>query len=226
MAGGVGADGPLLPVRRRAALVMQLQRLGIIGAVVAEHGAAGVQTSAVAHQPVPHPVADLMAEMAEQGAVGLVHLRAHLLAIGIVGLADGDGDDTVIMPGQHLRSTWMLVEEVEHQSLDGVVHPVRQCDAEPYQRVEQPVLGGLQLAPELYRLSCGTIGRGDVRNGPVVPAGATEILSAASIHQPVAGVMLGVEAEPDLAVLHGGGGKAIPIGFQRGQRGLGREIAQ
>ena len=43
-------------------------------------------------QALPVVVPDLVAEVAEHGAVGLAHLLADLLAKRIVGLGDVDGD--------------------------------------------------------------------------------------------------------------------------------------
>jgi hypothetical protein len=71
-----------------------LERLAVVGAVVAEDLAGPVQPAAVAHQPVPVPVADLVPEVAEQRAVGLAHRDAPLLAPRIVGL----GQAMVIRP--------------------------------------------------------------------------------------------------------------------------------
>ena len=53
------------------------------------------------HQAIPVVVRDLVAEMTEQGAVGLAHLPPHALAFGIVGLGQVDGDEAVVMAGHH-----------------------------------------------------------------------------------------------------------------------------
>ena len=85
MRGRIGADEIVLPIRRRAFGIVLLQRLGVILPLVAEHGAEAVQLPAVAHQNVPVIMPDLVAEMAEQRAIGLVHRGAAVLALGVVG---------------------------------------------------------------------------------------------------------------------------------------------
>jgi hypothetical protein len=68
----VMADEVRLPVGRRAVGILGLQRLGVILAVVAKELPAGIELAAVAYQPVPVIVPDLMPEVTEQGPVGLV----------------------------------------------------------------------------------------------------------------------------------------------------------
>ncbi len=73
------------PIRRRALLVVALQRLPVIGPFVAERGAKRFEFAAVAHQTVPIIMPDLMAEMADQRAIGFAHRRAARLPLAIVG---------------------------------------------------------------------------------------------------------------------------------------------
>ena len=56
---------------------MGLERLAIVLPLVAEHGTERVEGAAVGDEPVPVIVADLMAEMAQQRAVGLAHRGAR-----------------------------------------------------------------------------------------------------------------------------------------------------
>jgi hypothetical protein len=46
---------------------------------------------------------DLVAEMAEERAVGLSHVLAMALALGVVGLGDVDGDQALAMARHGLR---------------------------------------------------------------------------------------------------------------------------
>ena len=81
---------------------MTLQRLPVVFPVVAEDGAALVEPSSIPHQPVPVVMTDLVPEVADQRPVGLAHLGAPLFALGVVSLRDVDGDEAVVMAGQHL----------------------------------------------------------------------------------------------------------------------------
>src|SRR6185312_14285488 len=89
MGGGVHADKVVLPVGRRALVIVLLKRLAIIEPVVAEQSAAsGEPAWFTRYQPVPEIVSGLMAEMAQQGAIGLAHLGTHPLAHRIIGFPD------------------------------------------------------------------------------------------------------------------------------------------
>ncbi len=59
-----------------------------------------------------------MAEVTEQRPVGLAHLAAAALALGIVGFGDIDGDEAVLVAGQNrdvaLRAV-LVGDEVERQ---------------------------------------------------------------------------------------------------------------
>ena len=91
MHGGVGADVRLRPVGGRPLLVVALERLGVAGPLVAEQlRGKRVEPGGAPDQPVPVVVADLVAEVAQQRAVGLVHGVPDLLALGVVGLLHVD----------------------------------------------------------------------------------------------------------------------------------------
>ena len=80
---GVGADEVRLPVGGRACFIVVLQGLAVVGTLITEQRAAGVQPGAVGDQPVPVVMADLVAEMPEQGAVGFAKLgSAQAIARG------------------------------------------------------------------------------------------------------------------------------------------------
>ena len=96
---------------------MRLQRGAVIDALVAEQDAIRLQQVRVPHQPIPVVMARFVAEMAENGAVGLVHLLAHAFAFDGVGLGDVDGDDTTRMAGQDpLRKARPVGEEIEGEA--------------------------------------------------------------------------------------------------------------
>ena len=60
---------------------------------------------------------DLVAEMAEQRAVGLAHLVPAPLALGVVGLGEVDGDEPVVVAGQHRRGA--VGEKIEGEAVPG-----------------------------------------------------------------------------------------------------------
>ncbi len=114
-------------------------------------------------------VADLVAEVAEQRAVGLVEQRAAIFARGVVGFLEGKGDDAALVAGEDRRGGDVLVEELEAQAVDGifVARGERQVQAE--QGIEQALLGALDHLP------AGEIGGiGDVGHERVVAAGAAD----------------------------------------------------
>ncbi len=66
-------------------------------------------------QPVKVVMADLVAEMAEQRAVRLVHRHSQLLAVHIVTLGEVKRDHPVVMAGEHLLE--FTGEQVERQAV-------------------------------------------------------------------------------------------------------------
>ena len=65
---------------------------------------------------------DLMAEMAEQGAVGLAHFGAQFFAQGVVGLVQVDGDQPLIMAGEDVGSgPGRVGQEIEGKPVFGIV---------------------------------------------------------------------------------------------------------
>jgi hypothetical protein len=56
-------------------------------------------------------VADLMPEMAEQGAVRLIHLDPQLLPVNVIPFGQIEGDHAILVSGEHLlRGTRQQVE--------------------------------------------------------------------------------------------------------------------
>ena len=124
--------------------------------------------------------------MTEHRAIGLLHRLALALALDRVGLADGDGDDAVEVTGER------IVDEVEVQrrlAHGGAVE--RQAQAQ--QRIDEPLLGALELAPGQQVGGIGQIGNGAVElaRGAILRAGV-------GAHQPVADAMrfVGAIAQP------------------------------
>ena len=64
-------------------------------------------------------MADLVAEVAEQRAVRLVHLHTQLLAMHIVALREIQCDHTVVVAGEHLLE--LTGEQVERQAVLGIL---------------------------------------------------------------------------------------------------------
>ena len=114
---------------------MPAQRCRVVLPLVAEGGAERFQPALVAHKPMPDPVADVIAEGARQGAVGLVHPVTSVLTIRVVRLADVDADEALVVADQHRRFTRQFGQE-EGQAAEGIVDPVAKGDAEAEQRVE------------------------------------------------------------------------------------------
>ena len=123
-------------------------------------------------------VRDLVAEMAEQRAIRLAHLMAAALALGVVGLGEIDGDEPVVVSGEHRLGA--VGEKIEGEAVR-ILEPGDERQAQLQERVEQAVLRGLQHAPmdEVVR-------QRQVGDGAVVPACRTERFGAVDRDQPVA----------------------------------------
>jgi hypothetical protein len=160
-------------------------------------------------------VADLVAEMPEERAVGLGHFAAMTFPLGVVGLGDVDGDQPQSMARNDLRAFLehraRAGEEVEGEPFFGVLELARQRQAEAQQPVDEAVLGLFQALPEQEIL-----GRLEVGNRAVEPAGAAECVRAVGGHQPVAGAVdrIGAEAESFI-----GGGQRTPAVAAFGRQG-------
>lgn len=90
---GVAADVMLLPVGRRASRIMVTQTGLVVFTFIAEQPPEGTQPPAVANQPVPVIVANLVTKVGQQSAERLSHILSVALPRGIVRLGDVDGDD-------------------------------------------------------------------------------------------------------------------------------------
>ncbi len=147
----------------------------------------------VADQPVPVIVAELVAEMAEQRAVVLAHLDAHLFSLGGIGLGDVERDQAVVVAGQHMLAGRRAADQRIGEEIEGdadLVAGVRlwaDRQAKGEQRIDGALLGRLDPDPALA-VACD----GQVGNGLVQRAGAAE--AAARLGRPVAAALGGVEA--------------------------------
>ncbi len=80
---------------------MTRPRLLVVGGVVAKHGAKRFEPAAALDEAIPVVVTDLVSEVAEHRAVGLAHLLTSAFAEGVGRLGDIDGDQAVVMTGEH-----------------------------------------------------------------------------------------------------------------------------
>ena len=155
---------------------------------------------------------DLVAEMAEQGAIGFAHRLALPLALGVVGLRHVERDEAAVMPGHDRRRPARRPGSTGNQRRDRSDSSVLVVSGsrKPQQRVEQPMLGGFDLAPMQRDFPAREIG-----DGAVVAAGRAKSLGLLGRHQPVADVVLGVGAKPERSPVHG---KRAPAAVDRLQR--------
>ena len=80
---------------------MALERRPIVLALIAEHATKLIEPGRIADQKIPIVVPDLVAEMAEQGAIGLLHRVALTLALGIVRFRQAERDEPAGVAGHH-----------------------------------------------------------------------------------------------------------------------------
>lgn len=103
--------------------------------------------------------------MAEQRSIGLVQLRAPFLALGAVGLRQGDRDHAVVVARRHLRRLRRVGEKLEDEAMLGVFRPRLHGKVPPQQSIEQAVFREFELSP---RRKVG--GVRDVGDRVIVPA--------------------------------------------------------
>ena len=72
------------------------QRLAVISAFITKQFAEPRQPFGIANHHVPVVMTDLMAEVPQQRAIGLVHRLAMLFPVVAVCLGDVDRDETVV----------------------------------------------------------------------------------------------------------------------------------
>ena len=148
---------------------MAMERLAVVLPVVAEELTKSIDPVGPLDQPIPEVMADLVAEVAQECPVRLVHLNSPRLALGIVGLGDVDGDHPVQVPGRDgdcpRRAGVGVGKEVERQTALRVLGLVRHGEPEAEQAIDQPTLGRLQSRPGFARAGVAQVG-----NDPVQPA--------------------------------------------------------
>lgn len=146
-----------LPVGRRAICIVAAQRLLVVRALVAEHGAIALQLwRVVADKAVPVVMAQLVAEMAEQGAVILAELRAHLLALRRIRLGDVERDQAIVMAGQDMLAAWPLTRHVG-QEIEGDADLFGKGRLSARRKVRKPVANRRRasLQPRPGSSACG-----------------------------------------------------------------------
>ncbi len=122
-----------------------------------------------------------MAEMTENGAIGLAQAGLLLFTMRIVGFGDIDGDDAALMAGGHALLGGVR-EEIEAQALGGIRFAAEDGQAQAVQAVEEPALGHLQPGPLPAEIRLR-----DVGDGAGEPAGCAEFMRIVGRHHPIAG---------------------------------------
>src|ERR1700751_3707795 len=88
----------------RASRTVSLQSLPVVGSIVSEDLAHGIELTAVANKPIPEIVTDLVTKVTEQRPVRLVHGAATPFPLDVVGLLYSERNKTVVVAGQDLRA--------------------------------------------------------------------------------------------------------------------------
>ena len=136
---------------------------------------------------------DLVPEMTEQRAVGFAHRFALAFSFGGVGLRHVEGDEAATVPSHDrrlaLRTADRVRQKIECETV-GIFRSGCKRQPQPQQRIKEPVLGELDLAPMREVLGICEIG-----DGAVMAAGRTENFGILGRHEPIADVVLGVAAK-------------------------------
>ena len=79
-------------------------------------------------------MADFMAEVSEQRAIGLVQTLPALLAYRVVGFGEVDPDHAIIVPGQHAGSR--RIERIRQEFEDDAGRVLRLLDHRQAERIQ------------------------------------------------------------------------------------------
>src|SRR5690606_12031920 len=131
---------------RSTVCVVALEGGAVIPALVAKEFAKPRVAWLAIDQEVPIVVTDFMAEMAEQGAVGLSHIHFAALALCVIGFGKGNGDDPILVPG-HDRLVGGVYEKAEGQPMRWVFDPRLERQFKPQKRVEEPFFRAFDRLP-------------------------------------------------------------------------------
>ncbi|MNT02051.1 hypothetical protein D3C72_1365380 [compost metagenome] len=212
----------LCPVTHIIALgVVRVECSDVVLAFVTEHAAKRLQPPAVTHELVPVKVAGLVAQMADEGAVGLAQRDAAARTFVIIRLGHVERDGSAVMARQYGRPTRKICQKLKNRPW-----PPR-CGLQPQsgQGVKQPTLGSFNLHPAP---SVG--GLGQVRQHPGLAAGDAILGVIVGRHCEIAGlVFCVVVAQPvqTSAVLGGAPSAHAPPKtraiLRRGRQGGHRE---
>ena len=138
---------------------MPVEGFLIVGVRIAEQFVEPLQVSRIrADEAIEVVVADLVAEVAEQRAVRLVHLDPQLLAVHVVTLGEIEGDQPVLVTGEHLLGG--AGEQVEGQPVLGVGVAADDRQLELVQFGDQPAFGLLGDRERRHRGGVGVRGPG------------------------------------------------------------------
>ncbi len=155
----VGRYAALAPIRCRALVVVALERIAVRRIVVVTEQGAEAFFAAPADQELPVVMPDLVAKVADQGPMCLLHIDTPALAFGVVGLVEIDRNAAAGMAGENaldrahrmpgLAFAHQLGLEVEFQRrveavVGGAVGQPRDLEA-----IEQAPLGRLDPGPLL-----------------------------------------------------------------------------
>src|ERR1700680_1029601 len=100
----VRTDVAVLPVRRRSARVIPLERFRVVHIFVSKKFAVTIEEPASPHESVPIIVTNLVPEMHEKRAVGLSHCLTYFFPHRIVSLGDIQCNQPFFMSGQNFGS--------------------------------------------------------------------------------------------------------------------------
>ena len=213
------------PVGGAALGVVRVERGGVVLALIAEHTAKVIQAPPVAHQLVPVKMAGFVAQMANEGAVGLAQRDAAAGALVIIGFRHVERDGAAVVARQYGRAARPFRQKCEHRP-----GPARRgLQPQTGQGVEQQSLGRLDLHPA-PQMGCVR----EIRQHPGLAARRTQFVVIVGGYRKIAGLVpAGVQAQAvqPPAVLRGAALAPAPpqvcaVLRRRGQRCHGQLIRQ
>ena len=180
-------------LRGRSLTVVPLERLLIVGALVAEDRRKASSCGPFENQPIPKIVSDLMAKMPQKSAVRLFLQRALLFAMHIVSFGNVDGDQPIVVSREYALGIAIrgVLQKLKREPV-ACRRSSALSAAQAEQRVQHAPLGDLESEPCHHVALDGQIG-----NNAIQSARSAEATGVIGRNHPIAHAhLIVIRAQP------------------------------
>jgi hypothetical protein len=147
--GGISGDESILPIRRRALLIVGFQGGSVVHAFIPKELAERFEFGSRGDENVPIIMGDFVAEMAEERAERLAKIDSASLAFGVVGLDGVDSDEAIGMASKDWRGAGSIAQKTEAQGFVAFGAITLEGKAKFEEGVDDAAFGGFEFAPAL-----------------------------------------------------------------------------